>query len=227
MLRPARCLIAKTMLSSIRKGSHAGSHNSRCAAEASYAPWGSYDIAFAAPEVVSAALSIGQLVSDTDPSIVEGAEGVSAAADVWSLGMLLFYAAAGAPYWPRSYGRLDILHCLLGHSSMPHEANPHMLDAAGTLAPVVARMISRSAEIRPSILDVGEFAANGVCEAVMGLMSQDVRSHMPLQCVPGSAPHQPCFCKGSCAAELSMSLHTQQESWLKPCVVTVATQGQR
>lgn len=102
-------------------------------------------------------------------------EGVSAAADLWSLGMLLFYACAGGPYWPRSYKQIDMVQCLLGHSSLPHEANPHMLDAAGSLSPIVARLLSRSPEIRPTVLDVGEFASHGVCEAVMGLTSSDVR----------------------------------------------------
>jgi serine/threonine protein kinase len=162
--------------------------------------------------VVIAALTAGQPPSELDPSIVEEAESVAASADVWSLGMLLFCAAAGAPYWPRSFSRVDILHCLLGHSSMPHEANPHMLDAAGTLAPVVARMLSRSAEVRPSVLDVGEFAANGVTEAVMGLISTDVRSTLHA-CAAACCCMSAAACvllHACCHAPLTMHVHCSQ-----------------
>lgn len=133
-----------------------------------------YDVAYAAPEVISATLSAPQ-TPDPELEVVGKEEGVSAASDLWSLGMLLFCAASGGPYWPRSYSEIDMVQCLLGHTSLPHETNPGMLDAAGSLSPIVAKLLLRSPEIRPSVLDVGDFAAHGVCEAVMGLTSSDVR----------------------------------------------------
>ena len=121
-------------------------------------------------------------------------KGVSAAADLWSLGMLLFHAASGAPYWPRTYSQLDMVQCLLGHVSLPHEASPHMLDAAGALLPIVSRLLSRSPEARPSVLDVGEFAAHGVTEAVMGLTSQDVCFPPSARMLRGRAARQFALC---------------------------------
>lgn len=150
------------------------------AADPSYAAWCMYDPAYAAPEVISAAIAAPQ-VPDLEPQVIGNDEGVSPAADLWSLGMLLFHAASGGPYWPRLYTQLDMVQCLLGHVSLPHEASPHMLDAAGVLSPIVSRLLSRSPEARPSVLDVGEFAAHGVTEAVMGLTSSDVCFWLPLR----------------------------------------------
>jgi serine/threonine protein kinase len=148
-------------------------------ADASYATWGLYDVAFAAPEVISAALSVPQ-VPDPENQASSTDEGVSAAADLWSLGMLLFWAASGGSYWPRTYSQLDIVKGLLGYVPLPHELNPNMLEAVGALASPVSRLLSRSPKARPSALELGEIAAHGVCEAVMGLSASDVPL-LPLQ----------------------------------------------
>lgn len=142
-----------------------------------------FDLLFAAPEVVAAALGFPHILNSdrlgegwTDATNSNAAEPPKAAAsaDVWSLGMVLFESTAANPYWPSHFALLDIVQALLGFTSLPHEANPHMLDACGELAPVVGRMLSRDPLQRPSLLEIGELAGNCVMDSIVGFHASEV-----------------------------------------------------
>lgn len=178
------------------------------AAEEPFAQWGAFDILYASPEAVAAALGLPHILhtkrsaqhgnEDTDaddPSSMDsGSPGTAAAStDVWSLGLVLFEAAAATPYWPPHFELFEIVQALLGFTSLPHEANPHMLDACGELAPVVGRMLARDPLLRPTLLEIGELAGNCVMDALVGFGAKEVRSTHTLawlsaaMCVPGTA----------------------------------------
>lgn len=174
------------------------------AAEEPFAPWGTFDLLYASPEVVAAALGLTHMLNadtsaqpgteaddkaEPDGKGTAGSGGATAAAsaDVWSLGLVLFEATVAAPYWPPHFALLDIVQALLGFTSLPHEANPHMLDSCGELAPVVGRMLARDAPRRPSLLEIGELAGNCVMDALVGFQSAEVRAAPQMLHVPGHA----------------------------------------
>jgi serine/threonine protein kinase len=162
-------------------------------AEEPFAPWGTFDLRFAAPEVVSVALGLPIVAkngSSLGAAVPPPAAEASASADVWSFGMLLFHATAAQPYWPPEFALLDITQALLGHTSLPHECNTRMLDECGRLATLVARMLSRSPAARPTVLDIGELAAASVGDVIRGLYSKDVRHHItPERVLTGQLLH--------------------------------------
>lgn len=92
-----------------------------CRAEEGYLPWGSFDVRYASPQVVAA-------------SLTQTAAPFSAAADLWSLGMILYEVAAGIPYW-QGYNHLEVVNCLLGLTRLPHEADDNCLARCAGVRP--------------------------------------------------------------------------------------------
>eukprot|EP00892_Ulva_mutabilis_P009950 jgi/Ulvmu1/7327/UM035_0116.1 len=158
----------------------------RSIGEENFGPWGTFELLFASPEVVAAALGLPHILRDACTaqdgnsawnSVADDGDSeppkAAASADVWSLGMVLFEATAANPYWPSHFALLDIVQALLGFTPLPHEANPHMLESCGELAPVIGRMLSRDASSRPTLLEIGELAGNCVMDAIIGFHSSE------------------------------------------------------
>lgn len=83
-------------------------------AEEGFLQWGTFDVRFAAPETVLAALT-------------QTAVPWNAAADFWSLGTVLFEVATGRPYWA-GFSNQEIVQALLAHGPLPHEGESAALE---------------------------------------------------------------------------------------------------
>jgi hypothetical protein len=86
-------------------------------AEQGYLPWGSFDVRYAAPETVA-----NSLTCEDAP--------FSAAADFWSMGIVLYEAAAGVDYW-LGYNALEIVQSLMCKTRLPHEVKSELLHQCG------------------------------------------------------------------------------------------------
>lgn len=213
-----------------------------CAADEPFAPWGAFQIFYASPEVVAAALGLPhilhaehsaqhghEIAEADDPSIMDGSSRGTAApsADVWSLGLVLFEATAATPYWPPHFSPFEIVQALLGFTSLPHEANPHMLDACGELASVVGRMLAREPLRRPTLLEIGELAGNSVTDALVGFTAKEVRgTHAgePLSCDVGcSAQQRHLVTSNACICALLCNPAVPVPCWYPGCRSNVVT----
>ena len=96
-------------------------------AEQDHLPWGTFDVRYAAPQVVALSLACASAP-------------FAAPSDLWSMGIVLFEVAAGREYW-LGYNQLEVTQALVGVSKMPHERDPMFFDQCGEVRFCLAHCI--------------------------------------------------------------------------------------